>query len=291
MNNKIFKYSYRQDIRNNGYILLKNYFTEKEGNYITFYANNIEKWNDNKGRWMTYYEKKGDLKQKSRVENFINYYSPLHYFVHSQVGSLVNFIQEDKMYMFKDKINWKLPNGSGFRAHQDYPAWDDFKPHSFVTAAIFADSNTTKNGCVQFPINYYNYLEKLNKNDHNLEDNIKDNKLFINNEPKKRLLDSEPNDLGVLKNHIVNDLEWFDAETTPRDLLIFDSFVPHKSGDNLTDTARRNFYFTYNNSYFGDIYKDYFKRKRQEFPPDIERDDEKNYSERNTRYNLANPID
>ena len=291
MNNKLFKYSYRQDFRNNGYLLLKNYFNEKEAKTITNFANNIEGWNEEKGKWMTYYEKRNDLKQKSRVEYFTNYDTSLKYFLNSQITSLVNFIYEDKMNLFKDKINWKLPNGSGFRAHQDYPAWADFQPHSYVTAAVFADDNTSDNGCVQFPKNYYQYLKDLNSEDQNLKENINNSELFINNEKNKRLLDSEPNDLGVLKPHIVQELEWVDAETTSRDLLIFDSFVPHKSDKNITNEARRNFYFTYNNSYFGDIYEDYFKRKRIEFPPDIERNIEKDYSQRNSRYNLANPID
>lgn len=291
MNNKIFKYSYRNTFRNNGYILLKDYFTQYEAIKINEYANYIEKMGETKGKWMTYYEKKRDVKQKSRVENFINYYSPLNFFLNNQISSIVNFINEDTMCLFKDKINWKLPQGEGFRAHQDYPAWADFQPHSFVTAAIFADDNTRENGCVQFPTNYYQYLENLNKNDNQLEENIKDRDLFINGENRKRLLDSEQNDLGVLKPHIVNQLDWVDAEATSRDLLIFDSFIPHKSEKNTTDTSRRNFYFTYNNSYFGDIYEEYFKRKRIEFPPDIERDDNMDYSIINTRYNLANPID
>ena len=288
---KVFKYSYRNQFKNNGYILLKDYFTEQEAKQIKNYANTIEEWNEEKGRWMTYFEKKGDIKQKSRVEYFLNYYPPLNYFVRSQISSIVNFIHEDNMNLFKEKINWKLPNGSGFRAHQDFPAWSDFKPKYFVTAAVFADDNTSDNGCVQFPKNYYQYLNNFNKNDSKLDSNLGNENIFINREERKRLLDSEPNDLGVLKPHIVNQLEWIDAEATSRDLLIFDSFIPHKSEKNITSNPRRNFYFTYNNSWDGNIYEEYFKRKRREFPPDIERSDNKNYSVRNTRFNLANPID
>ena len=98
----------------------------KDRNEINESSNYIEKMGETKGKWMTYYEKKGDVKQKSRVENFINYYSPLNFFLNNQISSIVNFINEDTMCLFKDKINWKLPQGEGFRAHQDYPAWADF---------------------------------------------------------------------------------------------------------------------------------------------------------------------
>ena len=100
MNNKIFKYSYRKDFRNNGYLLLKNYFNEKEAKTITNFANNIEGWDEKKGKWMTFYEKRNDLKQKSRVEYFTNYDTSLKYFLNSQITSLVNFIYEDKMNLF-----------------------------------------------------------------------------------------------------------------------------------------------------------------------------------------------
>ena len=52
--------------------------------------------------------------------------------------------------LFKDKINWKNPGGQGFGAHQDQPAWDDFPPNKFVTAAMFVNNTTKENGCLEF---------------------------------------------------------------------------------------------------------------------------------------------
>ena len=262
MNNKLFRYSYRQNFNKNGFVLIKNYFSDKEAQFIKDSANKIESWSDTRGKWMTYYEKKDNKKIKSRVENFINYDNSIKNFLNFQITPIVNFVNEDNMNLFKEKINWKMPNSSGFRAHQDYTAWSDFNPRKYVTATIFADDNTVENGCVQFPTNYYDYL-----------------------------LEFEEHDLGVLKPKKINELEWFNAESSSRDLLIFNSFIPHKSEKNISDMPRRNFYFTYNHAYEGDLYKSYFERKREEFPPDIERQDNKNYSVRNTRYNLANPID
>lgn len=272
MNNKLFRHAYRKNFNKNGFVLIKNYFSDNEAQFIKDSANKIESWRDTHGKWMTYYENKDNNKIKSRVENFINYDNSIKTFLNLQITPIVNFINEDNMNLFKEKINWKMPNGSGFRAHQDYPAWSDFKPRKYVTATVFADDNTVENGCVQFPTNYYDYLN-------------------INKYPNDYLLESEENDLGVLKPKIVNELEWFNAESSSRDLLIFNSFIPHKSEKNISENPRRNFYFTYNHSYDGDLYNSYFERKREEFPPDIERQANKNYSVRNTRYNLANPID
>ena len=76
---------------------------------------------------------------------------------------------------------------------------------------------------------------------------------------------------GELDSKIVNNLEWKTVETTPRDLLLFDSYIPHRSGENKTDKARRIFYFTYNEEKFGNLYNKYIENKRKYFPPNIER--------------------
>ena len=57
----------------------------------------------------------------------------------------------------------------------------------------------------------------------------------------------------------------------PGDVLFFDSYVPHASKVNETDSARRILYLTYNAQFHGDHREQYFADKRANFPPDIER--------------------
>ena len=40
------------------------------------------------------------------------------------------------MILFKDKINWKMPGGKGFLAHQDYPTWNGYPDSFYVYIAI-----------------------------------------------------------------------------------------------------------------------------------------------------------
>ena len=58
--------------------------------------------------------------------------------------------------------------------------------------------------------------------------------------------------------------------------------------ENNTQESRRIFYFTYNYAKEGSFYYKYLRRKRIEFPPNIERDSEIKYE--GTKYNLANPL-
>ena len=76
---------------------------------------------------------------------------------------------------------------------------------------------------------------------------------------------------------------------SPSDLVIFNAFVPHRSGKNTSNNTRRVFYFTFNKLEEGNYYGDYFEKKRREMPPDFERDPNKVYNTQN-KYNLANPI-
>jgi ectoine hydroxylase-related dioxygenase (phytanoyl-CoA dioxygenase family) len=65
--------------------------------------------------------------------------------------------------------------------------------------------------------------------------------------------------------------------TGPGDVIFFDSFVPHASKPNLTDSPRRILYITYNLASEGDHRERYFADKHASFPPDIDRDQEKTY--------------
>ena len=66
-------------------------------------------------------------------------------------------------------------------------------------------------------------------------------------------------------------------ETAPGDAVFFDSYAPHRSAANETDQARRVLYFTYNRASEGDQLARYYADKRASFPPDIERDPDKEY--------------
>ncbi len=65
--------------------------------------------------------------------------------------------------------------------------------------------------------------------------------------------------------------------TAPGDAIFFDSYVPHASKANLSDSPRRILYLTYNLARDGDHRARYFADKYAAFPPDIDRDPAKPY--------------
>ena len=162
------------------------------------------------------------------------------------------------MIIFKDKINWKLSGGKGFKPHQDQPAWNDFNVSRFYSVALFGTNSTIENGCLQV-VKEKNNIGLLNEKG------------------------------GCIPSNIENQLKWEYLESTPSDLLIFDSFIPHRSDKNNSQLSRSIFYFTYNKKEEGNYYNNYIANKRKYFPPENERNGS-NLNIENNKYNLGNPI-
>ena len=49
---------YKKKFNKNGFVLLKDYLTEDEGNNIVEMADDLEKWDEKRGKWMLFFEKK-----------------------------------------------------------------------------------------------------------------------------------------------------------------------------------------------------------------------------------------
>ena len=74
------------------------------------------------------------------------------------------------------------------------------------------------------------------------------------------------------------DMTFVPAPTRPGDLVLFDAYTPHRSAPNPTTKPRRVYYATYNRASEGDHIDQYYADKRKNFPPDIERDPNREYA-------------
>ena len=145
--------------------------------------------------------------------------------------------------LFKDKINFKMPGGGGFKAHQDQQAgWGRYAP-IFVTALVTLDAATEENGCLEIAAGRH----------------------------REGMIGEEWCPLDE------NDLRLQPVPTAPGDVIFFDSFAPHASRPNFSDAPRRILYLTYNLASHGDSRVRYYADKHASFPPDIERDAGKTY--------------
>jgi ectoine hydroxylase-related dioxygenase (phytanoyl-CoA dioxygenase family) len=95
---------------------------------------------------------------------------------------------------------------------------------------------------------------------------------------------------GTLQAEWVARQSWKPIEMAPGDVLVFDSYLAHRSGPNLTDRPRRALYVTYNRASAGSHREAYFQSKRAAFPPECERKPGVDYSKTASVFNLGNPI-
>lgn len=253
--------SYQQSFLNNGYIHITNFFSEEEVAIIKNIINKLYQYPEVPGKYMKYYETINNSRQLARIEYFINYNQNIRHLIQNKVHPFINTLCGESMVLFKDKLNWKLAGGNGFKAHQDYPAWSDLPPKYYLTAAMFGDKCTVENGCLE----------------------------MVSGMHRNGILPNTYDKGGGIDDNVVRSLNWNPILSDVRDLVVFDSYTPHKSEANTSKDARRILYFTFNKESEGNYYETYFKKKREMLPPDIEKDPSKDYNI-NNKYNLANPI-
>jgi 2-aminoethylphosphonate dioxygenase len=242
--------SHIKKFRKDGYLVCKNIFNQKTINQIILSINQIEKFKDNKNKWMKYYDFSLKNKKKkilTRIENFYDYHKIFKkIFSDKIIKKELEKIAGDDLVLFKDKINFKNPGAEGFKPHQDSTIWKNmYGIKSFLSIAVSIDRANIKNGCLEF--------SKFSK---------------------KKLL-SKP--WKEIEKNIEKKMQWETLEMSPGDLVIFHDYSPHRSSNNLSNKKRRMLFLTFNPKKFGDCRKKHFKDKRTNFPPNKERESGKKY--------------
>jgi ectoine hydroxylase-related dioxygenase (phytanoyl-CoA dioxygenase family) len=227
------------------------------------WAEEVRGWPREKGKWMPYDEVNSQgQKQLMRTEYFVDYHDQLKALLYGEPLSsiMAQLNGGNQMLLFKDKINYKGPNGNGFQAHTDAPAYNHIGKIQHVTANICVDTATSENG----------YLEVV-KRSHNMEIE------FING--------------GRIHPNWEAAHEWTPVPMTPGDILFFGSYLAHRSGPNTSTVSRSMIYATYHSVTDGaDLRKRYYEDRRETFPPDHERKPGHNYELGWKRYGFAAPF-
>lgn len=196
---------------------------------------------------MMYFEETASGRLLNRIENFAPYHSGLGRLVEDdELLGAVSELLGERATLFKDKVNFKLPGGSGFEPHQDAQAGWNTYASLFVTAALAVDATTPENGCLE--LGHWRHRRQLV------------GQLW------KPLTDAQ-----------LRGIELFPYPMEAGDAVFFDSFLPHASGPNRSARARRVLYITYNRASEGDHRQRYYLDKRESYPPDCERQPGKSY--------------
>lgn len=259
-----------------GYIILNNFFIGNELNAIISEINEVQQLPAIPGTdYMHYYEKHTvtDEMLLCRTENFLDRVTVTKSLVTAgKLIDLVSTILEQPAFLYKEKINYKPSNpgilkdgkyvgGGQFLVHQDSGAFSSGNSNFHVTALIAIDPMTIDNGCLYIDI---------------AKPEIWKNKMSVPHTKR-----------GEICSEILQTLVWKPIELNPGDAVLFGSYIPHYSPPNNSLSSRRSIYLTYTST---DKRQQYYKEKREAFPPTYERIPGKDYSSGATIYNLGNPI-
>ncbi|KAL6251431.1 hypothetical protein RBB50_001640 [Rhinocladiella similis] len=246
-----------------GYLLLR---AEEHGlvdpKDLQQWTKQVKEWPAVKGKWMPYHEVNvSGERQLMRTENFVDYHSEFKGLLCGDaIAQILKSISGDEMLLFKDKINYKLPFGNGFAAHLDAPAYDHIGKIEHLTANFSVDEATPENGCIEVV-------------------------------PGSHKMNVELSHGGAISQAWQDSHEWIKVPLHPGDVLLFGSHLAHRSGPNRTNTSRSMIYATYHGKSDGEnLRQEYYRHRRENFPPDSERVEGKDYSQGYKTYGFAAPF-
>jgi len=230
-----------------GYLVVRGGFSAAEMASIARWTDELAAMPEVSGRHWVFHEKsmKGDGRDLiNRIENIAPFHDGFAEFaeaLRAPVGQLLG----EEASLFKEKVNFKMPGGDGFKPHQDSQAGWDAYADFFISVLVSIDEATVENGCLQICAGHH----------------------------KRGLFQSwEP-----LTEKDMEGMEFKHLPTKPGDLVIFDCYAPHASDPNLTDKTRRIYYATYNRKSAGDHMAQYYADKHKNYPPDVDRVPGKEY--------------
>ncbi len=233
-----------------GFLIVREMYDAAAIREISQWSDDILIWPEVPGQHMVYYEDSlvhGEGKVVSRVENFCPFHDGFDELMNT--GVMIDAVSQllgDQAILFKEKINMKMSGGDGFKPHQDAQAgWNTYADFH-ITALVSVDPATLENGCLEMVKGWHD----------------------------RGLVGDE---WRPLDGDNMNGMTFAPCPTAPGDVVFFDSYAPHQSAPNLTDKRRRVLYVTYNRLTDGDHRAQYYLDKRKSFPPDIERDPDKEY--------------
>lgn len=245
---------FMNDYNNNGYMLWENFFNKEEIDFWETGAAYLQNIPEIIGGPMKYFEKSqidGDI-ILNRVENFCEYLPLVDALIQGEkIKTLIKNLTGRDYILFKEKINYKLPGGGGFKPHQDGAAFRKFADDELVTVMIPIHVSNEKNGC--FRLKKDTYIKELHQHNNGTISAIE----YIEDADNK----------------------WQNINMKPGDILCFSSYLIHQSNDNLSNFPRSCYFITYSPVELGDQRRNYFSFKREKFPPRIEREVDKDYGD------------
>ncbi|OQE23676.1 hypothetical protein PENSTE_c008G03522 [Penicillium steckii] len=245
-----------------GYLLIRSFFTPVESQLLQSWSQEIHDLpRTSDVSYMPYEEVNKEGKRVlCRTENFVNCHPGFDSYLRGErVIGVLNQLAGEEMLLFKEKINYKLSGSGGFDPHIDANAYTHVKNIKHLTLLAAVDEMNAINGGLEVVNGSHKMAVPLGQD---------------------RCIDPV-----WVESHT-----WTPCDLLPGDVLIFGSYLAHRSGSNTSSKDRRAIYATYNCAAEGDLHNQYYLDRQKLWPATHLRKDGVDYEEGRVRYAFGSPM-
>ena len=196
-----------------------------------------------------------------RTENFASHHAGFNSLLRgARILNILNRLAAEPMLLFKEKINYKLSGSGGFAPHIDSTAYTHIKNIKHLTILLAVDAANMRNGGLEVVRGSHRMDVPVNRTD------------------------------NCIEPEWVADATWTPCELRAGDLLVFGSYLAHRSGANRSSEPRRAVYATYNREAEGDLHEEYYRDRAREWPATHMRKEGEGYEMGALRYGFGSPM-
>ncbi|KAF7157837.1 hypothetical protein CNMCM5623_002271 [Aspergillus felis] len=251
-----------QSYKEKGYLLIENFLNKAEVQLLQQWSQEVHDLpRTPEVPWMPY-EEVNSYGQRvlCRTENFANSHAGFGSFLRGQrVLSVLEQLATEEMLLFKEKINYKLAGSGGFDPHIDANAYTHVKDIKHLTVLAAVDEMNAENGGLEVVDGSHLMGIPLGRD-------------------------------RCIEQFWVESHEWTSCNLKPGDILIFGSYLAHRSGANRSTKDRRAIYATFNRKAEGDLHDQYYEDRKKLWPATHLRKEGESYEEGRARYAFGSPM-
>ena len=139
------------DFHRDGYVVLRGGLGAADMKRIERWTRELAEFPEEAGKHWVYHEKSlldPATELIGRIENIAPFHAGFAELTRVLKEPVTRLLGEDAV-LFKEKLNFKMPGGGGFKMHQDSQAgWWDYADF-FLTVMVCVDEATLDNGCLK----------------------------------------------------------------------------------------------------------------------------------------------
>ncbi len=233
-----------KDFHERGFIVLKGFFGIDVVDQLSSWLDELSQKAPDDGSEAKYYEKSpiSDEDLLVRAEYLLGEHNPeiTKILLNERTMASLEDLFGETPVLFKEKANYKLPGCRPDKLHQDQAAGWNAYTDFYISMAIVVDENRKDNAALSF---------------------------MCSGNYDKNLMSEEWTPLTMDDPPYQPEDEYMLLEAQPGDVVFFDSYVPHGSPANTSDSQRRNIYLTFNKESAGDLRQQYYDDKWETYPP------------------------